>query len=111
MPSPTPTPRFVTFFLSSRVASSSSSLNSALARSATSLAVAPRPFCSVAGVCMAPPVDDLGQQDSGGECRADDHERARPALHPGRLGPAAELGAGRRDGAFGRLLVHRGFPF
>src|SRR6266540_2729900 len=77
------------FRFTSSAASSSSSLTSELACSATSLAEAPRPCCSVASVGTAPPVDDLRDQDPGGDREPDDQERARPA--PARLRPLAEL--------------------
>src|SRR5436305_5561225 len=103
---PIPTPRFVTFFLSSSWASSSSSRNSELACSATSLAVAPRPFVSVSRVGMSPPVDHFGEQDPGGERNADDEEGVRATVLL-RLPPPAELRAGRGDRAVIGLLILR----
>ena len=70
--------------LSSSAASSSSSRTSELARSETLLTVAPRPgdSCSVSRVCMASPVDDLGEHDSGDERRAHDHAAVRGPCRP-----------------------------
>ena len=66
---PIPIASELTFFFSSRVASSSSSRTSALARSATLFAVSPRPGASrsVSWVCITSPVDDLREHDPGHE--------------------------------------------
>src|SRR6476659_4563779 len=98
-----PTPRFVTFFLSSSWASSSSSRKSELVCSATWRATAPRPeFCSVSCVCIVSPVDRLGDGDPDDEGDADDEERARPAV----AGLLLAL-AGRVDASMDGLLVGR----
>ena len=99
--------------LSSSAASSSSSRTSELARSETLLTVAPRPglSCSVSGVCMAPPVDDLGEHDPGDERRADDRAAGRGPCRPCASSSSAASaasgppGPARRFGA--RLLVRR----
>src|SRR3982751_681824 len=101
-----PMPSAATFFLISSAASSSSRRASVLACSATCLAAGPTPGFSVAGVGMAPPVDEL---------RGGDAERERRAEHEERTGPAAptrtpaELGTGRGDDALARLQIRRRF--
>ena len=69
-----------TLRLSSSAASSSSRRTSELARSETLFTVAPRPgvSCSVSWVCMASPVDDLGEHDPGDERGTDDDQRRWP---------------------------------
>src|SRR5262245_8743324 len=105
MVSPAPMPRFVALRFSSSCASSSSRRTSELACSATSFAVAPRPGCaSVSRVCMASPVDELGDHDPGGERDAEDEERARPLRALG-LRPLPQLRPGRSDVTLGGLLV------
>jgi hypothetical protein len=59
---------------------------------------------------MASPVDDLGDQDAGGEGDAENEERTRP---PAALdfGPLPELGPGGSDLTLRGLLVRRGLTF
>ena len=113
---PDPSPSDAAFFLSSSVASSSSSLTSELGVLGDFLCGRRGSFSlsRAAGVGIAPPVDDLRDQDPGDDSRTDDQQRARPFLLPTRFRRAAGLRAGRRDGAsgaFGRLLVLRSIPF
>src|SRR5512134_3491298 len=109
MASPTPAPNAPAFCFSSSPASSSSSRASVLACSATCLAAAPTPGCSVSapGVGMTPPVDHLREQRPDAEGGRGDDERVRP----GRGLPAAVLGAvrggGRTDGSRSGLGVLR----
>src|SRR5689334_18801895 len=103
-----PRPRFVTFFLSSSCASSSSRRKSELVCSATCLATAPRPeFRSVAWFCIVSPVDQLGDDDAGREGDADNQERARSAASASAL--LRRRGA-RAHGAVARALVLRRAP-
>src|SRR5580765_5347745 len=101
---PIPIPSDAILRLTSSAASSSSRRTSELACSETLFTVEPSPAvsCSVSGVSMASPVDDLGEHDSGDEGGTDDQHRRRPlaallALLLLRPGPRAELRArGRR---------------
>src|ERR687895_425962 len=102
-PKTAPLPRAVTFVFSSVAASSSSSRASALACSATCFAAPPSVCSSVAWVCMASPVDHLGDEDAGHERGAQDDERVGTALSL----PAAELRPRRCDEASPRLLIRR----
>ena len=102
---PTPTPSAPAFRFISVAASSTSSPASAFAWSATRFAASPTeawPFAVlVTRVGMAPPVEDLGEEDAEGERGADDEERVRAAAPL--LGPV-ELRARRRPRrALGRL--------
>src|SRR5204862_7854676 len=80
-PSPIPIPSAAPFFLSSRAASSSSSLARLLACSATCFAAGPTPlFASVVSrVGMAPPVNHLRQRDPGCKRHGGDQKRVRAA--------------------------------
>src|SRR6266536_423099 len=106
-PSPSPIASALTFRPTSSAASSSSNLASALACSATCLAAAPRPGPavppSVSWMGMSPPVDQLGREDAGDECKPRDEERARPGALPGR----ARLGCLYWDGLPWRRSVRR----
>src|SRR3954452_17738831 len=97
-------PSAATFFLISSAASSSSRRASVLACSATCLAAGPTPGFSVAGVGMAPPVDELGRGDAEGECHAEYEKRTGPATAARAF---AELWPGRGDDALVRLQIRR----
>src|SRR5215207_1293753 len=105
-----PSPRAVVFLFTSRAASSRSSRNHVLACPATFLTAAPMPPRSVSWVGMAPPVDDLGEDDARNESRADDDHRART---PGalRLRALAELRPRGGNRALARFLVRRRLAF
>src|SRR5215213_2965381 len=110
---PRPKPRALIFVLSSIDASSTSSRAIALAFSATSFAVVPRPgsSISVSGVRMAPPVDQLRDHDARNERSADDEERVRAAtsllLRAGELRLRRSARRAAPGGLVGRRLAPR----
>src|SRR5207302_8953336 len=97
---PMPTVSAVTFFFTSRAANSISRRASAEACSATDFAAPPTPpfaCCSVTGVCMAPPVENLRQDVAADERRAENNPRL-PSLRPLQLRTPTRGRAARRLG-------------